>query len=294
MIRLMILLLLVMSFPCVSFADEIAITFDDLPGRENETAAQQHEYNEKIIHALKKHGAPAIGFVNESKLYDEGETKSRTAVLQRWVDAGIALGNHTYSHKALSDIPLADYEADVLKGALVSKKMMQRAGLAYHYFRHPFLDTGTNPELRTAFEDFLQKNHYIIAPVTVDGLDWKFNQRMLDSPPNKRAAVIAEYISFTRAQMMFAKASSEKMFGRNIRHVWVMHASPLNAFAMEKLLQMAHGLGYQFVGLDRALEDPVYQIKDNYYETAGENWLYKWDMSGDKKINWSAAPQPSF
>ncbi len=265
MIRFMMMVLLVMSFSHASFADEIAITFDDLPGRENETAAQQHEYNEKIIRALNEYGAPAIGFVNESKLYDEGETPARTAILQRWVDAGFPLGNHTYSHHTLSATPLADYEADVLKGSLVSKKMMRRAGVEYHYFRHPFLDTGTNPELRKAFEDFLQKNHYIVAPVTVDGLDWKFNQRMLDSPPHKRAAIIAEYVTFTRAQLIAAKAASHNIFNRNIRHVWLLHVNEINGVAMEKLLQMAQGLGYQFVSLDRALEDSVYQKSDNPY-----------------------------
>ncbi len=57
---------------------------------------------------------PVVGFVNEGKLFLEGETpadaEARIAVLKTWVDAGFELGNHTYSHRSLNRTPLEEFE----------------------------------------------------------------------------------------------------------------------------------------------------------------------------------------
>ena len=37
-------------------------------------------------------------------------------------------------------------------------------------------DTGTTKEMRASFESFLKKENYIVAPITIDTDDWKFNQ----------------------------------------------------------------------------------------------------------------------
>ncbi len=159
------------------FAGELALTFDDLPCNQDELASKQQ--------ALAKFKAPAIGFVNEERLYKGNEEIKKSAILKLWVDHKQPLGNHTYSHKFLSGTDAKDFQNDVAKGAAVSKKLMRDAGLKYQYFRHPYLDTDTTPEIRKDFEDFLQKEGYIVAPATVDTDDWKFNQQLLENPQNK-------------------------------------------------------------------------------------------------------------
>jgi peptidoglycan/xylan/chitin deacetylase (PgdA/CDA1 family) len=79
----------------------MAVTIDDLPyvasaGQPFLVNAQRT--TARMLGALQAHRAPAIGFVNEGKLQAPGERDARVALLQQWLDAGMTLGNHTYSH----------------------------------------------------------------------------------------------------------------------------------------------------------------------------------------------------
>ena len=69
-----------------------------------------------------------MGFVNEGKLFVEGETpadaEARIAILKTWVDAGLELGNHTYSHHSLNRTPLEEFEADVVRGEPVTRRLL--------------------------------------------------------------------------------------------------------------------------------------------------------------------------
>lgn len=68
--------------------------------------------NDALVAKLVANGVPAIGFVNEAKLYREGEVDARIALLRKWVDAGLELGNHTFSHPDLNRIGAAAYEEE--------------------------------------------------------------------------------------------------------------------------------------------------------------------------------------
>jgi len=131
--------------------------------------------NQAIPRILKSHHAPAIGFVNEWKLQVTGERDARFALLQSWLDAGLALGNHTYSHASFQTTPLEQYKDETIRGEVVTRALMKAAGQEEKYFRHPFLMTGPSPESKAAFETFLKEHGYQVAPVTVDNPDWVFN-----------------------------------------------------------------------------------------------------------------------
>ncbi|HUX79734.1 MAG TPA: alpha/beta fold hydrolase [Alphaproteobacteria bacterium] len=276
------------EFAC---AHEIAVTLDDLPGAQDGSAENLREINERILEALKKYQAPAIGFVNEEKLYSKGQAKEKIAILQSWIDYGQPLGNHTYSHPFLSSSKLEEFEADVLKGAIVSKKLMNDAGLEYIYFRHPYLDTGTTKEMRSSFEAFLKKEGYVIAPVTVDTDDWKFNQQLFENPEDKEK-IIQKYLEHTKKKFAFYEKASKEIFGRIIRHIWILHVNLINSYAMEDLLKIVHEIGYDFITLDKALEDEAYSEPDNYYPPFGISWLYRWDFTRGKVVDWSQDPEP--
>jgi peptidoglycan/xylan/chitin deacetylase (PgdA/CDA1 family) len=100
----------------------VAVTFDDLPATPtgvvaNDVASLQ-ELTRKLLRAVRKHNVPAVGFVNEGKLFVEGQgprdVDGRIALLRMWLEAGLELGNHTYSHRDLNTMPLDQFQADVL------------------------------------------------------------------------------------------------------------------------------------------------------------------------------------
>jgi hypothetical protein len=64
------------------------------------------ELTTKLLASITFNEIPAIGFVNENKLLDNGKLNEwRVALLQMWVDAGLELGNHTFSHPDLNRTP---------------------------------------------------------------------------------------------------------------------------------------------------------------------------------------------
>src|SRR5580698_4183542 len=94
---------LVLLCASAAFAqNQIAIMVDDLPvasySQNPQPAAvrEQQEITQKILATLRKHNAPATGFVNEIKINTPGARDAYAALLQLWLDAGMDLGCHGY------------------------------------------------------------------------------------------------------------------------------------------------------------------------------------------------------
>lgn len=100
----------------------IAITIDDLPAAAASfmTGSEIKEMTAKLLATLKEQKVPAVGFVNERKLYKLGEVDDRIAALKMWGDNGFELGNHTFAHTSLSSVNLKEWEEDVIRGEPVT------------------------------------------------------------------------------------------------------------------------------------------------------------------------------
>lgn len=274
-----------------AYAHEVALTFDDLPGAPDNFVTVQNPINQRIIKSLLEFNVPTIGFVNEGKLYTHDEYELKVRLLTQWVESGFDLGNHTYSHVSLSQLDENTFQREVSDGELVSRQLMMSKGKTYHYFRHPYLDTGETREIRTQAEQFLTGHGYQIAPVTIDTDDWRFNYYLLAHPEEKNK-IIQDYIEHTKAKFMFYEQASQQLFGRNIKQIWLLHVNLINSYALNELLQCVQELDYNFISLDEALSDGAYQSSDQYYSHFGVSWLYRWDYSGARVIDWSKEPEP--
>src|SRR5205823_12247646 len=124
---------------------------------------------------LRVHGAQACAFVNEVRLQVQGETDARVAVLKRWADSGVVLGNHTYSHADLNALTVDQYEDEIIRGEVVTRRLMEPFNPYPLYFRHPFTHTGDTAEKKQAVEGFLAASGYKVAPFTIENSDYIFN-----------------------------------------------------------------------------------------------------------------------
>ena len=98
---------------------------------------------------------PAIGFVNENKLYaGENVDEAQIDLAEMWLDAGLELGNHTYSHRSLNTISLMEYEADFLQGESITKDCLRQSGIADSILPHPYLQTGRTLADQDGFRRF--------------------------------------------------------------------------------------------------------------------------------------------
>jgi len=154
---------------------EVAVTFDDLPVIGTRDIAAQQKITRKLLRSITSHKVPAIGFVNENKLLHGGvQDERRVALLQQWLDAGLDLGNHSFSHPDLHGVPLEVFQTDVIRGEEVTRALLTRRGVTLRYFRHPFLHAGRDLETQQKFEAFLASRRCRVAPVTIDNSDWIF------------------------------------------------------------------------------------------------------------------------
>ncbi|MFL6230323.1 MAG: polysaccharide deacetylase family protein [Pyrinomonadaceae bacterium] len=257
-------------------ARRVAVTFDDLPmtGDGGRSSGEQvRESLRKIVATLASGQVPATGFVNENKLSDAAQREARTAALRDWLDAGLELGNHTYSHKSFYRTPLAAFEQEVVKGEPVTTKLLAQRGKRIRYFRHPFLNTGRTLADKRAFEKFLAARGYAVAPVTVDNSEWIFAEAYSDAlakgDAEKARRIVEGYAPYMETMFEFYEKLSRDLFGREVPQVLLVHANQLNGDHFGEVVEMLRRRGYSFVTLDEALKDPAYQSRDDYVGAVG-------------------------
>jgi len=280
---------------------KIAVTMDDLPLQR----IDHFENNKlqkifgKLVKNIKSQHIPAIGFVNENKLQINGEYDVRRIVLlKKWLNAGLDLGNHTFSHPSLHEISVEKYEEEILKGEKVTQELLNQNKKQMKYFRHPYLQTGRSLEVKDAIEKFLSDHNYTVAPVTIDNAEWIFGSaydKAIDSNKTDVMKQIGiEYINYMKRKIEYWENQSVALFGRNINHVLLIHANTLNAEYFPELCKMIRSIDYKFVSLDEALKDEAYKSKDTFTGGGGISWIHRWAIAqGKKKDFFGDEPQVS-
>ena len=279
---------------------EVAVTFDDLPGvamlqgqRCNRKAYE--EINAKLLRTITSHKIPALGLVVGGRLC--GRETDVLPILEMWLNAGLELGNHSFSHFDLNTTPLDRYQADVIRGETLVKRLLQQRGKRLKYFRHPFLHAGKDAKTKTAFEKFLANRGYTVAPVTIDNQEWVFAEvyarakSMGDVATARRVG--DAYIRYMDDIFDFFEKRSVEVVGYEIRQTLLLHVSPLNADYFDRLTGMMKRRGYTFVSMDHALSDRAYRSLDTYTGPRGLSWLHRWALSKGMKMR-EEPPEPEF
>jgi len=269
--------------PKVNLHREVAVTFDDLPAAySNDDLKRARDITRNLLRSIKSNHVPAIGFVNESKLHRRGEMNARTALLRMWLEAGLELGNHTFSHINIDNVPIDAYEKDVIRGETVVRRLLAEKGMKLRYFRHPQLHTGPTLEYKRQLEQFLAARGYTVAPVTIDNNDFIFGALYGDAKTSgdretmKRVA--DAYVAYMESVFDFFEKLSVDSFGYEVKQTLLLHASDLNADHFDDLVLMMRRRGYAFISLEEALKDRAYELPDAQ-ATKGLSWIHRWRLA---------------
>lgn len=257
----------------------VAVTIDDLPVVS--AWSDWSSVTERLLGTLREHQVPAVGFVNETKLYRNGTLDStRVALLSAWLGAGHELGNHTFAHRGAHATPLAEYLGGITRGEVVTRELARRAGRPFRYFRHPQLHTGRSLEYKRAVERFLASHGYTVAPVTVDNQEWVYARAYVVANQRGDSALVARVVDHYLRHMDSAFAYSERLsrtlFEREIPLVLLIHANELNADHLHTVLERLESRGYRFAPLEQVLADSAYRSADRYVGPSGMSWLIRW------------------
>lgn len=240
---------------------EVAITIDDLPHViENVKGADQRwvDISKEMLAAFDKHQLKGVyGFLNAIELTQDPSLRE---VLDLWVAAGQKLGSHTFSHPALTSTSVEAYEADILKNEAVLNSYLKPGDTKY--FRFPFLEEGNTLEKRNLIRDFLKAHDYKTAQVTFDDVDWKFNDKYVAAMQAKNTAamqsILQQGVKKALSHLADSQQVARKIFGRDIRHIILLHMTPYTAAVMDALLTAFENQGIRVISLDEAMQDPLY------------------------------------
>ncbi|MEK7724242.1 MAG: polysaccharide deacetylase family protein, partial [Acidobacteriota bacterium] len=250
-----------------SFAQtrQIAVTIDDLPvvsPRKDIKTRQQITKN--LLKHIKNAKVPAIGFVNENKLYTEDKRDEKQVdLLRMWLNNGLELGNHTFSHISLHDNSLEKYQENILKGEIITKEILQAKQLKMRYFRHPYLWTGLSLEIKKDLSEFLNQHNYTIAPVTIDNADYIFASAYEKAFAKKDKELMKQvgdaYVPYLEAKMDYWERQSVKTLNREIKQILLLHANFINSEYFDDIAKMLKKRGYKFITLEESLKDEAYK-----------------------------------
>ena len=262
----------------------IAFTIDDLPaGAANSmTATDILAMTTKLLGTLRDQKVPAVGFVNEQKVYKLGEVDDRIKALNLWLDGGFELGNHTFAHTSLNRVTLQAWEEEVIRGETVTRLLLAQHKMKMRYLRHPYLDAGRDVQTRRDAEAFLSARGYQVAPVTMDAWDWMYGGVYDDARKRADTAMqqqlVSSYFSYTTTVFDFYEKLSKDLLGYEPKQILLLHGNWLEADHIGELIELLRKRGYQFVTLEDALSDGAYSSPDEYVGE-GTGWLDHWAIT---------------
>ncbi len=140
----------------------VALTFDDLPAAGSLPPGQNRSKVAAALAAELKanHLEGTYGFVNAVKLENDPDAQQ---ALHSWVDAGMNIGSHTWSHISLSANTAEDFEHEIARNEPALAEYGETRD--WHWFRYPFLWEGDTLDKRRAVRAYLRDRGYRVAQV---------------------------------------------------------------------------------------------------------------------------------
>jgi peptidoglycan/xylan/chitin deacetylase (PgdA/CDA1 family) len=252
-------------------AQSVAVTLDDGPNLAATAKFSALERNQALLKALAAHRLNAALFVTLGFGADRPEG---LALARAWGEAGHLLGNHTVTHLDLNagTTTLAAYQAELLAcDATLRNLPGYRA-----WFRFTYLREGNTPEKRDGMRAFLASKAYRNAYVSLDTSDWRLDQRLKEvlarDPQADLNPLRKVYLEHVRQRAESYRALAQRLFGRDVPQVLLLHHNQLNALFLGDVLQQFQDLGWKIVPPEQAFADPVYGFQPER-QTPGQSLL---------------------
>ena len=239
----------------------IALTFDDLPAAGSLPPGENRTKTAVALAAELKanHLEGTYGFVNAVKLQKDPDAQR---ALHVWVDAGMNIGSHTWSHLSLTANTAEAFEKEI---AANEPALAEFAGSRdWHWFRYPFLWEGDTLDKRRAVRGYLRDHGYRVAQVSLDFEDYAWNDTYarclathndsaIDWLKQSYLETASEYIKLGREEQQIA-------FGHEIPNVILLHATAFTTRMLPDLIVLLRTQGFRFASLPEVEKDPAYAL----------------------------------
>lgn len=249
---------------------KICITLDDINYLER--PMYKGVERDSIIRATLKNKNVKAGLFFIGAYLDNPTGKS---ILNKWDKEGHYIMNHTYSHLHYDDstISFSKYSQDFLKcdSLLNSSKNYKKI------FRYPFLEEGNTIEKRAAMREFMQNHNYKPGYVSIPTTDWKINAELETELSKNPKADLKKYkklyLENVKESAEYYNEISQKVTGRQVNHLILLHHNLLNALFLGDLIDMFKGMGWEVVTPEVAFKDPIYTQYPSVFPSTGSLFL---------------------
>ncbi len=239
----------------------VALTFDDLPAA---GSLPPDTNRTKTLTALASelkanHLEGTYGFVNAIKLENDPDAQQ---ALHIWLDAGMNIGSHTWSHISLTANTAEAFEQEIAKNEPALATYGQTRD--WRWFRYPFLWEGDTLEKRRAVRNYLADHRYRIAQVSIDFEDYAWNDAYGRCTAKQDPAAIdwlkQSYLEAAREYIALGREEQIIAFGHEIPNVLLLHATAFTTLMLPQLLDQLRSEGFNFDGIADVEKDPVYAM----------------------------------
>lgn len=251
------LLSLLLSVPAA--AQSVAFSFDDGPTLATTPRLSPQARNEAMLSALAKHKVKAALFVTAGNGADRPEGR---ALARAWGQAGHAVANHTMTHPDLDSakVSLAHYQQEVLD----CDRIIAALPGYQKWFRFTYLREGNTKDKRDGMRVFLRQHGYRNAYVTLDTSDWRLNDKLVEvlekNPQADVEPIRQAYLAHIRQRALAYRALSQRLQGRDIPQVLLLHHNLINALWLDDVVKQFKDMGWAITTPSEAFADPVYQL----------------------------------
>jgi len=240
---------------------KLAFTIDDLPLWPNSYPPEGYTAAgivDSTLEALDRNGLKGVyAFSNSWALLKHPELAS---VMDRWVDAGHHVANHTHSHPELNDVSAEFYIEDIDLAEQHLAAWLSKAPT--RYFRHTLNYWGNTEEKLTTVKAHLDRKGYTVAEVTSMLYEWEWNRaykNALQTDDHDGIAFLRQsFLDFCIGQVRYDTECARKWFGTDSFGIALGHFIPFFADFCDDLLARLKQEGVEFIPLEEATADPVY------------------------------------
>jgi peptidoglycan/xylan/chitin deacetylase (PgdA/CDA1 family) len=253
--------ILLSTFCGTGTAQNLAITFDDLPLNGSlPPGVTRVQTAEDVIAILKARRLPPVyGFINAKKLE---QNEDGAEALKLWA-AAEPVGNHTYAHMDLEQNTPEAFEREIEENEPALELLSKDEKDNWHWFRYPFLHEGDTVEKRRPVRAYLKAHGYRIAQVTLDWEDYLWNTayaRCVAKNDQKSIEWLhSSYLTTASEFLDLGREQAKLIYGREISYVLLMHLGAYSSTILPDAVDLLKKKGFRLVTLDEAQSDAAYQ-----------------------------------
>ncbi len=261
-------------------AQEIAITFDDVP-RPDSSLFSGEQRTKKLIKNLKKSNVPDVMlFVTTKNI-----TKKSKKRVEAYTEAGFQLGNHSHSHFSPHRKDIETYLDDIT----LAHNQLKGFANVVPFYRYPYLHEGNDIITRDRIRQHLLDLRYRNGYVTVDNYDWYMDSLLQKALTEGKKvdydALKSAYITILWESILFYDGVAEKTLGRSPKHVLLLHENDMAALFIGDLIEHIRLQGWKIISPQEAYEDPIaFTIPDVLFNGQGRVAAIAKSKGWDEKL----------